>query len=168
MVPVLQQCPSACAFAWPLLYSRISHCYPFVDPNTAANDARASLLRTSRSKATATSQTSDAAGHNNYLWLWQKYCVMASAVAPPTTSYHQSTVTHYRALSPTSVPLADAQHNDQKRFKQETLALRVNRIRKACVTDVLKLIVPLLRCDMTDMRDTVVLGLGSINPASFE
>lgn len=35
-------------------------------------------------------------------------------------------------------------------------------------SSLFKLVVPVLRCDLTDMRDILVLGLGSLNPASFE
>jgi hypothetical protein len=46
---------------------------------------------------------------------------------------------------------------------------RVARLNtKVSAGSLLKLVVPLLRCEMTDMCDTVVVGLGAINPASFE
>jgi len=38
---------------------------------------------------------------------------------------------------------------------------------QASASTLLKLLVPLLRCEMTDMKDTIVVGLGAINPASL-
>ena len=33
--------------------------------------------------------------------------------------------------------------------------------------DLFKTLVPLIRCDVSDMRETVVIGLGRINPEAF-
>lgn len=46
--------------------------------------------------------------------------------------------------------------------------LRIPRVANVSATNLFRQVLPLLRCEMADMRDLVVLGLGSINPASFE
>ena len=33
--------------------------------------------------------------------------------------------------------------------------------------DLAKMLVPLIRCDTTDMRETIISGLGHINPEAF-
>lgn len=46
--------------------------------------------------------------------------------------------------------------------------LRIPRLANVTANTLFKLAVPLVRSEMTDMRDSVVLGLGSVNPSSLE
>lgn len=65
------KCPTAVAFAWPALSRRLNHCTQFVDPMNPQNESRASLLRSSKSKASA-SLCGEAINQDSYLHLWQK------------------------------------------------------------------------------------------------
>ncbi|MCP9258877.1 Protein furry, partial [Dirofilaria immitis] len=96
---LLTQCPTAVFHAWPVLQARLSACSSFVDPNNPQNENRASLLRSSKSKATTSPLCGESLGQDSYLSLWQKYLVMACALAPPHTDY---VATHSRGFSPTS------------------------------------------------------------------
>lgn len=77
------KCPTAVSSAYPALYARLSTCNQFVDPNNPQNESRASLLRSSKSKATSSSLCGESLTQDSYLSLWQKYLVMCCALAPP-------------------------------------------------------------------------------------
>ncbi|KAK6100762.1 Cell morphogenesis N-terminal family protein [Brugia pahangi] len=156
---LLTQCPTAVFHAWPVVQARLSACSSFVDPNNPQNENRASLLRSSKSKATASPLCGESLGQDSYLSLWQKYLVMACALAPPHTDY---TATHSRGFSPTS-------SIDNDVFRSLASSVRVPRPSAAVNATFFQKVVTMLRWDhMTDMRDSVVLGIGSTNPLSFE
>lgn len=94
------QCPNAVAFAWPVLFNRLNACNQFVDPSNPQNESRASLLRSSKSKSTASTLCRDALSQDSYLQLWQKYIVMCFALAQPNTLQIPSSVN--RSFSPST------------------------------------------------------------------
>ena len=165
---LLRQAPTACAYAWPAAYLRLTACFTYVDPNNPQNDTRASLLRSSKSKGTGTALLcGESLGYNHYLCLWQKYLVLACAVAPPATN--SPTIVH----SSSSINLSsdgDSHHQTSHSLQalRTPLELRIPRVANVSASNLFKLVVPLLRCEMTDMRDIVVLGLGSVNHSSLE
>lgn len=156
---ILSQCQTAIAYAWPAAHMRISAVYSYVDPSNPQNDTRASLLRSSKSKASA--NLGETLNYSNYLSLWQKYLVFACAVAPPAL---QSVPAVMRCASPETLQSSVEGSDGLSRSNE----LRIPRVANVSASNLFKLVVPLLRCEMTDMRDSVVLGLGSVNPSSLE
>ncbi|EJD74055.1 SAX-2 protein [Loa loa] len=155
---LLTQCPTAVFHAWPVVQARLNACSNFVDPNNPQNENRASLLRTSKSKATASPLCGESLGQDSYLSLWQKYLVMACALAPP----HTDAATFSRGFSPTSSV-------DNDVFRSLASSVRAPRSSAAVNATFFVKVVTMLRWEhMTDMRDSVVLGIGSTNPLAFE
>uniref|UniRef100_A0A0R3RWW2 MOR2-PAG1_N domain-containing protein n=1 Tax=Elaeophora elaphi TaxID=1147741 RepID=A0A0R3RWW2_9BILA len=156
---LLTQCPTAVFHAWPVVQARLNACSGFVDPNNLQNENRASLLRSSKSKATASPLCGESLGQDSYLSLWQKYLVMACALAPPHTDY---AATYSRGFSPTSSV-------DNDVFRSLASSVRAPRPSAAVNATFFLKVVTMLRWEhMTDMRDSVVLGIGSTNPLAFE
>uniref|UniRef100_A0A915PVF0 Uncharacterized protein n=1 Tax=Setaria digitata TaxID=48799 RepID=A0A915PVF0_9BILA len=156
---LLTQCPTAIFHAWPVVQARLNACSGFVDPNNPQNENRASLLRSSKSKATASPLCGESLGQDSYLSLWQKYLVMACALAPPHTDYVSS---YSRGFSPTSSV-------DNDVFRSLASSVRAPRTPAAVNAAFFLKVVIMLRWEhMTDMRDSVVLGIGSTNPLAFE
>uniref|UniRef100_A0A8R1HZV6 Uncharacterized protein n=3 Tax=Caenorhabditis japonica TaxID=281687 RepID=A0A8R1HZV6_CAEJA len=155
---LLTKCPSAVASAWPILFSRLNAVSGYVDPNNPQNESRSSLLRGSKSKGTS-SILGEQLGQEACLALWQKYLIMCCALAPAPFSLSQ------RSFSPTNSIDGPADV-----FRSVSASLRSARtpvpnslsqlISKGCM---------ILRWEnMTDIRDSVVLGVGSINPLAFD
>ncbi|KHJ49277.1 hypothetical protein D918_00402 [Trichuris suis] len=145
---LLQRCPTAVSHLIALAL-RVARSSP-------QNDNRASLLRTSKSKATSVN-AQETVSYTSCLGLWQKYLVVASAIAPPQLN----PTTVLRSVSPVALQ-CDLFDNSKPS------ELKVPRISNVCANHLFRLVLPLLRCEMTDMRDSVVLGLGSINPLTFD
>uniref|UniRef100_A0A0N4ZNE2 MOR2-PAG1_N domain-containing protein n=1 Tax=Parastrongyloides trichosuri TaxID=131310 RepID=A0A0N4ZNE2_PARTI len=153
------QCPTATANAWPTLYKRLIAVTPNIDPSNPQNEHRASLLRSSKSKATIPSIAGEQLNQHHYLSLWQKYIVMCCAFAQPP----DYTITPLsRSFSPST-----SNETDFAKFLQTSI--RMTKISNITCIDLFQKIINILRWDnMTDMRDSVVLGIGSINPLCFE
>ncbi|CAD5214063.1 unnamed protein product [Bursaphelenchus okinawaensis] len=148
------KCPTAVAFAWPALFGRFNHCSQFVDPSNY--ETRASLLRSSKSKATAASMCGETIGQESYLNLWQKYLVLCCALCPPAHS-----ASNPRSFSP-SVTL------DQEMVRSMSSSTRIIRPSSTNSAPLFTKICSMLRWEMSDMMDFVVLGVGSLNPICFE
>uniref|UniRef100_A0A914YZJ8 Cell morphogenesis protein N-terminal domain-containing protein n=1 Tax=Panagrolaimus superbus TaxID=310955 RepID=A0A914YZJ8_9BILA len=156
-----EQCPTAVNFAWPTLFVRLNACNQFVDPNNPQNENRASLLRSSRSKATASTLCGEALDQGSYLSLWQKYLVMSCALTQPP-SQHTSVLA--RSFSPNgNLDSIDSVRSMTSSFRGHRTSAQVN-----CV-HLFQKISSMLRWEQTrDMRDNVVLGIGSTNPRCFD
>ncbi|PAV74805.1 hypothetical protein WR25_11823 [Diploscapter pachys] len=152
---LLSRCPTAVLAAWPILFARLNAISGYVDLNNPQNESRASLLRGSKSKS---SVYGEAIGQHGCLSLWQKYLTLCCAFAP---SSNNPTSSFSRSFSPT---------NSESEVFRSMSSIRSNRppaqpayaplLTKACT---------MLRWEhMTDMRDNVVLGVGSMNPLVFE
>ncbi|KHN72892.1 Protein furry -like protein-like [Toxocara canis] len=157
---LITQCPTAIFYAWPVINVRLNACNSFVDPSNPQNESRASLLRSSKSKGTASSLCGESLGQDSYLSLWQKYLVMACALAPPPPNSVSSLA---RSFSPTS-----SIDNDSV-FRSFTSSVRGPRVSSGSASGFYQKIIAMLRWEqMTDMRDSVVLGVGSTSPLAFE
>uniref|UniRef100_A0A0N5A9H4 Protein furry n=1 Tax=Syphacia muris TaxID=451379 RepID=A0A0N5A9H4_9BILA len=155
---LMSQCPFAVFYAWPVLNIRLNACYSFVDPSNPQNESRASLLRSSKSKGTS-SLCGESLGQDSYLSLWQKYLVMSCALAPP---FPNSANSLSRSFSPSNAVETDV-------FRSWTSSVRgIPRASSISATSFYQKIVSMLKWEQVDMRDNVVLGIGSINPAAFE
>uniref|UniRef100_A0A914W2H8 Protein furry n=1 Tax=Plectus sambesii TaxID=2011161 RepID=A0A914W2H8_9BILA len=155
---LLSQCATATTYAWPIIHARLNACYNFVDPSNPQNETRASLLRSSKSKATAPSICGESLTQENYLSLWQKYLVVCCALAPPPGN----STNLARSFSPSTT------HGDNNEYAK-ALEVRIPRVANVTAASLFQKLVPMLRWEqLVDMRDIVVWGLGSVNPASFE
>ncbi|GFN79511.1 protein furry homolog isoform x3, partial [Plakobranchus ocellatus] len=138
-------CPLAVAHAWPIVFTRLNALFPLVDPGTQTEQTRASsILRSGSKKGTSEKDL--------HMQLWQNYVILActvasnSAGAPPRCS---------------SPELGSASSPESTSDKSPAVA--------ACTASSLfQRLVPLMRCDSSDMRDTIVNGLGYCNPAVFK
>uniref|UniRef100_A0A915AQL7 Cell morphogenesis protein N-terminal domain-containing protein n=1 Tax=Parascaris univalens TaxID=6257 RepID=A0A915AQL7_PARUN len=157
---LIAQCPTAVFYAWPVINVRLNACNSFVDPSNPQNESRASLLRSSKSKGTASSVCGESLGQDSYLSLWQKYIVMACALAPPPPNSVSSVA---RSFSPTTSLDSDSV------FRSLTSSVRGPRVPTSSASGFYQKMVGMLRWEqMTDMRDSVVLGVGSTSPLAFE
>ncbi|KAL5290083.1 FRY family protein [Megaselia abdita] len=190
---VLQECPSAVAQAWPVLYSRVTTLYTVIDP-TPVNDNRASLLRGSApTKKIPTESQKDL-----YLKLWKNQVGLAMRIVPqipsiavrcasPELSLSLQDQSDSRSLSdsldniPSNVfgpeglvtrftlPLSYGRKDArQKRLGSSPDSLNADRSDKYSIGSVsplalYKLVVPLLRCEVVEVRDAAVNALGMIN-----
>ncbi|KAB7496309.1 Protein furry-like protein-like [Armadillidium nasatum] len=141
---VFSQCPHAVAHMWPIVYSRINSLYSIVDP-LLPNENRASLLRS------ATQMKKPVNERDIYLNLWRNYIVVACRVVPAITK-----APVIRCASP-DISLGSSPDSggggDKGCDKQSSVSPQC----------LYKLLVPLLRCDVSDMRETATLALGMIN-----
>uniref|UniRef100_A0A915EW74 Cell morphogenesis protein N-terminal domain-containing protein n=1 Tax=Ditylenchus dipsaci TaxID=166011 RepID=A0A915EW74_9BILA len=162
---LLAQCPTAVSYAWPALFSRLNACAQFVDPSNPQNESRGSLLRSSKSKSTASTLCKEALSQDSYLSLWQKYLVMCFSLAQPTTFQLPSSLNSVnRSFSP-STTLETA---DMIRNMAMSSSIRIARSTSLNCSQLFKRSNMLRWENMTDMRDSVVLGIGSTNPVCFE
>uniref|UniRef100_A0AC35TGS2 MOR2-PAG1_N domain-containing protein n=1 Tax=Rhabditophanes sp. KR3021 TaxID=114890 RepID=A0AC35TGS2_9BILA len=154
------QCPTATATAWPTLYTRLCAVTPFVDPTNPQNDARTSLLRTSKSKVSLNGLAGEQLNHQNYLHLWQKYLVMCCAFAQPP----DVTIT---PLSRSFSPSASVELDTLRSLHSSIRLTKISNL--TCVALFHKIAINMLRWEnLTDIRESVVLGLGSTNPLCFD
>uniref|UniRef100_A0A0K0DZP1 Cell morphogenesis protein N-terminal domain-containing protein n=1 Tax=Strongyloides stercoralis TaxID=6248 RepID=A0A0K0DZP1_STRER len=153
------QCPTATAHAWPTLYQRLTTITPFIDPANPQNEHRASLLRSSKSKATIPSIAGEQLNQHHYLSLWQKYLVMCCALTQPPDY----------TITPISRSFSPSVSNETDFAKFLQTSIRLSKISNITCVNLFQKIINILRWDnMTDMRDSVVLGIGSINPICLE
>ncbi|PIC39378.1 hypothetical protein B9Z55_011085 [Caenorhabditis nigoni] len=155
---LLTRCPSAVAYAWPVLFSRLNAVSSFVDPNTPQNESRSSLLRGSKSKGTS-SVLGEQLGQEACLALWQKYLIMCCALAPAPYNLSQ------RSFSPTN-----SMDGPGDVFRSVSASLRSSRtpVPNSLSQLISKVCIILRWENLTDIRDSVVLGVGSINPLAFD
>ncbi|XP_025086109.1 protein furry homolog isoform X4 [Pomacea canaliculata] len=138
-------CQRAIAHAWPIVYTRLNALFPSIDPNTQLNENRASSILRSGSKKVTTEK-------DVHMQLWQNYIILACSIA------QQSAVIPQRCSSPELGSLSPESSPSDK-----------TESRSSCTaTNLFRLLVPLMKCENSDMRDTVVNGLGYCNPAVFK
>ncbi|XP_064103219.1 protein furry-like isoform X6 [Macrobrachium nipponense] len=144
---VFSSCPQAISHAWPIVYTRANSLYSIVDP-TPPNDNRASLLRGSTQVKKPISE------RDIYMNLWRNYVVLACRVVPAVTK-----TPIIRCASP-DISLGSSPDSG---VSGERSGERPNPGYSVSPLCLYKLLVPLLRCDSTDMREAVTLALGKIN-----
>ncbi|EFO98013.1 CRE-SAX-2 protein [Caenorhabditis remanei] len=155
---LLTRCPSAVAAAWPVLFSRLNAVSGYVDPNNPQNESRSSLLRGSKSKGSS-SILGEQLGQEACLALWQKYLIMCCALAPAPYNLSQ------RSFSPTN-----SMDGPGDVFRSVSASLRSSRTPVPnSLSQLISKVCMILRWEnLTDIRDSVVLGVGSINPMAFD
>uniref|UniRef100_A0A1B0EV26 Cell morphogenesis protein N-terminal domain-containing protein n=1 Tax=Lutzomyia longipalpis TaxID=7200 RepID=A0A1B0EV26_LUTLO len=173
---VLQQCPSVVAQAWPVCYQRVTGLYSNLQSllefrtilrhlgvqlkrknyNLAlfspVSDNRASLLRSSAPpKKNPLENQRDSLAH-----LWKNQVAMAMRVVPPIPSVAVRCASPDLSLSSSPDSLT-ADRSDKSGSAASTSPVALY-----------KLVVPLLRCEVTDVRDAAVNALGMINPDALK
>ncbi|EFX83758.1 hypothetical protein DAPPUDRAFT_223280, partial [Daphnia pulex] len=144
---VTSHCLSATANAWTIVFTRLNSLYIVVDP-TPVSDNRASLLRNA---ATVKRPVNE---RDVYLHLWKNYVTFACRVVPPSTNPVLRCASPDISLS--SSPDGMSTDRSEVRSSGGTVL----------PSSLYKLIVPLIRCEVTDMRSTVVNAFGMMNHAA--
>lgn len=156
---LVSRCPSAVASAWPALFIRLIAVNAYVDPSNPQNENRASLLRGSKGKGS--SVCGEALSQEGCLSLWQKYLVLCCAFTP---SPHNQNSLVFRSFSPTS-----SLETDVLRSVSSSLRASSRYPSTASLSQLFTKVAAMLRWEnMTDIRDSVVLGVGSMSAVAFE
>ncbi|KAL3116112.1 hypothetical protein niasHT_007412 [Heterodera trifolii] len=158
------QCSTASTFAWPILFLRFSHCNQFVDPSNPQNESRSSLLRSSKSKTSNFTLCGEMLSQENYLSLWQKYLVVTFALCHCNSNSNllPNSLNQFRSLSPClTVDSSDVN-------RSMISSIKVTRTASTNFVHLMQKATTMIRWEATDVRDSVVLGIGSINPECFE
>ena len=147
-----KDCPSAIMHTWPVVHSRLTQLFTVVDP-APLTDNRASLLR----PGTAPKKTLNEKDISMHLW--KNYITLACRVVPtvPNTIIRCVSPDLVLSSSPEGLGILDSHHGNRTIDNKSPSPM-------VSPTVMYKLLVPLLRCEVTDMRDTVVFALGRINP----
>ncbi|EDS42986.1 conserved hypothetical protein [Culex quinquefasciatus] len=142
---VLQHCPSAVAQAWPICYQRVTSLFNVIDP-TPVSDNRASLLRSSAPPKKPPSE----AQRDSLAHLWKNQVALAMRLVPqmPSVAVRCASPDLSLSFSPDSL---SADRSDKSSGST------------ASPVALYKLVIPLLRCEVTDIRDAAVNALGLIN-----
>ncbi|XP_969290.2 protein furry [Tribolium castaneum] len=141
---ILSQCPNVTAHSWPIVFTRLNALYSVVDP-TPVNDNRASLLRSS---ATLRKPPNE---RDAYMHLWKNYITFAFKVVPHMANPIVRCASPDLSLSSSPDSLS-TERSDNKSGGSGTSP-----------TSLYKLVVPLLRCEIADVRDAAVYAVGNIN-----
>ncbi|XP_076468272.1 protein furry-like isoform X4 [Babylonia areolata] len=140
----LTLCPRAIAHAWPIVYTRLNSLFPSIDPSTMMNENRASSILRSGSKKVTTEK-------DVHMQLWQNYIILACSIA------QQNAVIPHRCSSPELGSSPDTAQSDKSESRSSITA-----------SNLFRLLVAQMKCENSDMRDTVVNGMGCCNPAVFK
>uniref|UniRef100_A0A914HBH7 Protein furry n=1 Tax=Globodera rostochiensis TaxID=31243 RepID=A0A914HBH7_GLORO len=155
------QCSTASSFAWPILFLRFSHCNQFVDPSNPQNESRSSLLRSSKSKSSSFVLCGEMLSQENYLSLWQKYLVVTFALCHSNSNLLPNSLNQFRSMSPCFTM-------DSSEVNRSLISsVKLTRASTNFV-HLLQKATTIIRWEATDVRDSVALGIGSINPECFE
>ncbi|XP_037037722.1 protein furry isoform X7 [Bradysia coprophila] len=140
---VLRQCPAVVTQAWPICYHRVTTLFNIIDP-TPVSDNRASLLRAPPKKTPSEAQR-DALSK-----LWRNQVAMIMRLVPQIPSVAIRCASPDLSLSSSPDSLTADRSDKSSAAAASPVALY-------------KLIVPLLRCEVADVRDAAVNALGLIN-----
>ncbi|XP_026809010.1 protein furry isoform X2 [Rhopalosiphum maidis] len=143
---LINQCPSVIAQAWLLVFSRVHNLFTVIDP-TPVSDNRASLLRSSAPPRKPLTE------RDQYLTLWRYYTMFAMRVVPLAPNPVVRCASPDLSLSSSPDSLTIGERNDSK---------------SVTPTALYKLIVPLLRCEVADVRDAAIYAMGTINPEALK
>lgn len=146
---VLNQCQQALAQAWNIIYIRLQALFPFIDPSVQTNDNRTSLILRSGSKKV----TNDG---DFYLHLWHNYVILACTLAQQVNPHQNSSIDSNGSLDSINNNNNTSEKSESKSFTQNS---------ESQVQNLFRMLVPLLKCDNSEMKDYVVNALGHTNPA---
>jgi len=144
------KCPTSILHTWPIVHTRLTQLFSTVDP-VPMQEQRASLLRPGTAPKKPTNER-DISMH-----LWKNYTAMACRVVPCIPA----ATSVIRCVSPDlSLP-----HLSSSPESLSALDRPDNKAASSMLSPpvMYKLLVPLLRCDVSDMRDSIVQAFGYIN-----
>ncbi|XP_066250595.1 protein furry isoform X1 [Euwallacea similis] len=145
---ILSLCPVMTMHSWPIVFTRLNALYSVVDP-TPLNDNRASLLRS------ATTVKKLPTERDAYMHLWKNYITFAFKVVP-----HISNPV-VRCASPDLSLSSCPDSLSQEKSDAKSSAANISP------AALYKLVVPHLRCEVTDIRDSAVYAAGNINGSAL-
>ncbi|XP_033160177.1 protein furry isoform X4 [Drosophila mauritiana] len=190
---VLQQCPSAVAQAWPICFTRLNALYSVIDPTPVSDNRASLLRSSAPTKKVPTESQKDSylrLWRNQVacaMRLVPQIPSVAVRCASPDLSLSLQDQSDSRSLSdsldniPSNVfgpegivtrftlPLSYGRKEArQKRLGSSPDSLNADRSDKSAMGSaspqaLYKLVVPLLRCEVVDVRDAAVNALGLIN-----
>ncbi|XP_053953157.1 protein furry-like isoform X1 [Anastrepha ludens] len=190
---ILQQCPSAVAQAWPICYARLTTLYSVIDPTPVSDNRASLLRSSAPTKKMPTESQKDLylkLWRNQVAYamrLVPQIPSVAVRCASPDLSLSLQDQSDSRSLSdsldniPSNVfgpegivtrftlPLSYGRKEArQKRLGSSPDSLNADRSDKSVMGSaspqaLYKLVVPLLRCEVADVRDAAVNALGMIN-----
>uniref|UniRef100_A0A182NNI5 Cell morphogenesis protein N-terminal domain-containing protein n=1 Tax=Anopheles dirus TaxID=7168 RepID=A0A182NNI5_9DIPT len=190
---VLQHCPSVVAQAWPICYQRVTSLFNVIDPTPVSDNRASLLRSSAPTKKPPSEAQRDSLAHlwKNQVALAMRLIPLMPSVAVRCASPDLSLSLHdqsdSRSLSdsldniPSSVfgpegivtrftlPLSygrkDARHKRQGSSPDSLSADRSDKSSGTTASPVAlyKLVIPLLRCEVVDIRDAAVNALGMIN-----
>ncbi|CAH2001764.1 unnamed protein product [Acanthoscelides obtectus] len=145
---ILSSCSLMTMHSWPIVFTRLNALYSVVDP-TPLNDNRASLLRS------ATTVKKPPTERDAYMHLWKNYITFAFRVVPLLSN------PVVRCASP---DLSLSSSPDSLNAEKADYKMQASNISPV---SLYKLVVPHLRCEVTDIRDAAVYAIGNINGAAL-
>ncbi|XP_050300806.1 protein furry isoform X2 [Anthonomus grandis grandis] len=140
---LLSLCPIMTLHSWPIVYTRLNALFSVVDP-TPLTDNRASLLRS------ATAVKKPQSERDPYMHLWKNYITFAFKVVPLISN------PIVRCASP-DLSLSSSPDSLSQEKSETKLSASISP------SALYKLVIPHLRCEVTDIRDAAVYAAGSIN-----
>ncbi|KAH8379722.1 hypothetical protein KR009_006815 [Drosophila setifemur] len=190
---ILQQCPSAVAQAWPICFTRLNALFSVIDPTPVSDNRASLLRSSAPTKKVPTESQKDSylrLWRNQVacaMRLVPQIPSVAVRCASPDLSLSLQDQSDSRSLSdsldniPSNVfgpegivtrftlPLSYGRKEArQKRLGSSPDSLNADRSDKSAMGSasphaLFKLVVPLLRCEVVDVRDAAVNALGLIN-----
>ncbi|XP_014285726.3 protein furry isoform X3 [Halyomorpha halys] len=143
---VLTKCTAAVTHSWPIAYNRLHMLYAVIDP-TPVSDNRASLLRSSAPPRKPASE------RETHLVIWRNYAALSMRVVPPAPS------PVIRCASP---DLSLSSSPDSLTTERNDKGANVTP------SGLYKLLIPLLRCEVSDVRDAAVFALAKVNSEALK
>lgn len=149
---LFSKCPQSRMEAWPYIFTRLTQLFPLIDPVDIQHESRTSLFGISLEKAKK--QASDRMLN---LFLWKNYVTCAFCLTPGSGKTHL--MTNESLLSMDTFTLSSGSSNAIENSKFYTSCGTVNGL--------LKIIVPLIKCECNDTREIAIRGLGHMNIDAF-
>ncbi|CAF0781184.1 unnamed protein product [Adineta steineri] len=139
------QCPLTRIEAWRMVFFRLTQLFPYVDPNNQTTEIRSSFVF-------RTNDIMKKANEREYnLNLWKNYLVCACCLTLSGTEKSQQ--------FNVDTSLYQETHQDSSKFYTPASNTAVSLFR---------IVVNLLRCETSDIREIVIRGLGRTNPEAFK
>ncbi|UJR37705.1 hypothetical protein I4U23_030400, partial [Adineta vaga] len=139
------QCPLTRIEAWRMVFFRLTQLFPYVDPNNQTTEIRSSFVF-------RTNDIMKKANEREYnLNLWKNYLICACCLTISGTEKSQQFNVDTSVYQET--------HQDSSKFYTPASNTAVSLFR---------IVVNLLRCETSDIREIVIRGLGRTNPEAFK
>lgn len=143
---VVGHCTTAIQYAWPFLFTRLQALVPLLDPVVIMNERLSSLLRSKKAPNE----------RDMHLSLWKNYVVMGCCIAPPSHP-----VEHHFSSSDASASSPDTPDHFEIVASHPVSPGMTAR-------EMFKSLTAYIKCEVMEMRETAVVGMGHINPPVFQ